>query len=314
MLRPDIVLSSFAVAVFLLFYYIAVGFFVIYFASNLGYSTARANGLATWYWATNAFALIAGGLLSDRLRVRKPFMLIGALVSATGVALFAAATTGVGYYTFAVILIVIGLGGGVAYCAWMAAFTETVEKHNPATVATGLAIWGSTIRIVVTLSLIGFMFAVPAADTLVDHGAHTVELSTRYAGEIKTAGDVEPATLAKLSADPTDAAAGLAAVQQLVSKEGISPAEAVGRLQALGRVPKADLAYLQRWGEPVRKAAADSPGQWRTWWWVCFGGQIVFLPFIWLLVGRWSPRRAREDARIHHLATIRDERDVHLEL
>jgi MFS family permease len=310
MMRADIVLPSFAIAVFLLFYYIAVGFFVIYFATNFGYSSARANALASWYWATNALALIIGGRLSDRLRVRKPFMLIGALISATGVALFAVTTAGVGYYTFAVILIVIGAGGGVAYCAWMAAFTETVERHNPATMATGLGICGSTIRIVVTASLISFMFAVPAASTLVDHGARVKTLAARYSTELRTAADVEPATLRTLTARPSDPAAGLAAVRQLMAKEDITPAVAVSRLQALGRVPKADFAYLHRWGAPVQKAAAVGPGQWRTWWWVCFAGQIAFLPFIWLLTGRWSPRQAREDARIHLLATMREQTSV----
>jgi MFS family permease len=310
MMRSDIVLPSFAIAVFLLFYYIAVGFFVIYFASNFGYSSARANALASWYWATNALALIIGGRLSDRLRVRKPFMLIGALVSATGVALFASTTSGVGYYTFAGILIVIGAGGGVAYCAWMAAFTETVERHNPATMATGLGIWGSTIRIVVTVSLIGFLFAVPAASTLVDHGARVQTLAAKYSTELRTAADVDPATLTKLSANPHDLTAGLAAAKQLQAKEGIGLTAAVGELEALGKVPKADFAYLNRWGAPVQKAAAVGPGQWRTWWWVCFVGQMVFLPFIWLLTGRWSPRRARDDARIHLLATMREQQAV----
>lgn len=308
MMKPDIVLPAFAIAVFLLFYYIAVGFFVVYFATTFGYSSARANALATWYWATNAISLIVAGWLSDRLRVRKPFMLLGALVSASGVALFAVATTGVGYYTFAAILILIGVGGGVAYCAWMAAFTETVEKHNPATIATGLGIWGSTIRAVVTASLIGFLFAVPAANTLVDHGTRVQDLAKRYATELRTAGDVEPATLQRLSANPTDQKAGLSAVSQLVAKEHITPTVAIARLQALGKVPTADFAYLQKWGVPVQKAVEAAPGQWRTWWWVCFGGQIVFLPFIWLLTGRWSSRRAREDARIHLLATLREQR------
>ena len=307
MMRADIVLPSFGIAVFLLFYYIAVGLFVIYFATNFGYTSARANALATWYWATNALALIIGGLLSDRLRVRKPLMLVGSLVSATGVALFAAATSGVGYYTFAVILIVIGAGGGVAYCAWMAAFTETIERHNPATMATGLGIWGSTIRIVVSASLIGFLFVVPAVSTLVDHGRQVQTLSAKYSTQLQTAADVEPATLKTLTAHPNDVAVGLQAAKQVAAKEDIGLPDAIGRLKALGAVPKADLAYLTRWGAPVEKASAVAPGQWRTWWWVCFAGQIVFLPSIWLLTGRWSPRRARDDARIHLLATVREQ-------
>jgi MFS family permease len=310
MMRADIVLPSFAVAVFLLFYYIAVGFFVIYYASNFGYSSARANALASWYWATNALALIIGGQLSDRLRVRKPFMLIGALVSATGVALFAATTTGVGYYTYAAILIVIGAGGGVAYCAWMAAFTETIERHNPATMATGLGIWGSTIRIVVSVSLIGFLFAVPAVSTLVDHGTQVRTLAAKYSTELRTEADVAPATLQALAKNPNDPVAGPAAVGQLMAKERVSAVVAIRRLHALGQAPKADLAYLQRWGTSVEEAAAAAPGQWRTWWWVCFAGQIAFLPSIWLLTGRWSPRRARNDERIHLLATRREQQAV----
>ena len=38
-------------------------------------------------------ALILTGLLSDWLKVRKPFMIVGGIVSAIGVALFAQATT-----------------------------------------------------------------------------------------------------------------------------------------------------------------------------------------------------------------------------
>ncbi len=39
-------------------------------------------------------------------------------------------------------------------------------KHNPA--GTGLAVWGATLRTVVVVALIGTIFAIPAASTLVD--------------------------------------------------------------------------------------------------------------------------------------------------
>ena len=142
MLKADIVGPAFGISVFLLFYYFAVGFFVIYFAIQFGYSEARANGLANWYWATNAVALVVTGVVSDRLRVRKPFMVIGAVIGSIGVAYFAILATRpeTPYSTFVWLMIVISAGGGIAYCAWMAAYTETVEKHNPAATATGLAI------------------------------------------------------------------------------------------------------------------------------------------------------------------------------
>jgi formate-dependent nitrite reductase membrane component NrfD len=71
------------------------------------------------------------------------------------------------------------------------------------------------------------------------------------------------------------------------------------QLTALAAVPKADLAYLQEHGPQVQAAAAAAPGQWKNWWWVCVGGQVVFIPLILLMAGRWSPRRAREDAAEH---------------
>ena len=35
---------------FLLFYYIAVGLFVVFFVTNYGYTEAQANDLGNWYW------------------------------------------------------------------------------------------------------------------------------------------------------------------------------------------------------------------------------------------------------------------------
>ena len=90
-------------------------------------------------------------------------------------------------------------------------------------------------------------------------------------------------------------------------------------------MPAADLAFLAKYGpglqDPkvvaaltnlekeapgVQKALKDSPIQWQRWWWICLAGQIVFLPFIFVLTGRWSPRKAREDAEAHAAAVDRE--------
>jgi hypothetical protein len=71
------------------------------------------------------------------------------------------------------------------------------------------------------------------------------------------------------------------------------------RLTALATVPRADLTYLQAHAKDVQNAAAAASGQWKDWWWVCVGGQVLFLPLILLMTGRWSARRAREDAEEH---------------
>jgi MFS family permease len=311
MLRFDVVGSAFAISIFLLFYYIAVGFFVVYFATVFGYSEARANGLANWYWVTNAIALVASGFLSDKLGVRKPFMILGAVISLVGTAIFAILATqpDTSYYTFAVVLMISAAGGGLAYCAWMANFTETVERHNPAATATGLAVWGWTIRIVITVALAVLTLVVPATSALVDQGPRVSEIAAKYPEQIKTATAIAPATLAALKKNPADPAAGAAAVGDLV-KSGVAanPAAAVARLTRLGTqpIPAADAEYLTEHGATVAQAKEDNPHQWQTWWWVCFLGQLIFIPFIFITAGRWSPRKAREDAEQHE-AMIQEE-------
>ena len=311
MLRFDVVGSAFAISIFLLFYYIAVGFFVVYFATVFGYSEARANGLANWYWVTNAIALVASGFLSDKLGVRKPFMILGAVISLVGTAIFAILATqpDTSYYTFAGVLMIIAAGGGLAYCAWMANFTETVERHNPAATATGLAVWGWTIRIVITVALAVLTLVVPATSALVDQGPRVSEIAAKYPEQIKTATAIAPATLAALKKNPADPVAGAAAVGDLV-KSGVAanPAAAVARLTQLGTqpIPAADAEYLTEHGATVAQAKKDNPHQWQTWWWVCFLGQLIFIPFIFITAGRWSPRKAQEDAEQHE-AMIQEE-------
>ncbi len=387
MLKLDVIGSAFAISVFLLFYYIAVGFFVIYFATVFGYTPQRANGLANWYWASNAIALVVTGLLSDKMRVRKPFMIVGSIISLIGVGLFAkaaTATTQPGYYTFVAYLILGAVGGGIAYCAWMASFTETVEKHNPAATATGLAVWGWIIRAVVTASLAIFTLVVPATSTLFDKGttvqaiatAHPKEIAilgaldpatssalgknagdpvalpkalgevaaqqgadpakaaavqaaaARRLPEIATAGAINPATLARLSSAAAPAAADVSSAQSDIAKAfNISPAAALTRLVGLtpakadltliqpygaaltnanAAIPPNDLKYLAANGATVVKAQKDNPHQWQTWWWVCFAAQLVFIPFIFLMTGRWSPKKAREDELEHERLVERE--------
>jgi len=389
MLRFDIVGPAFAISVFLMFYYIAVGFFVVYFATTFGYSEARANSLANWYWITNAIALVTAGVASDYIKVRKPFMIVGGLVSAVGVSLFAMRATQpqTGYYTFAWLLVIAAAGGGLAYCGWMASFTETVEKHNPAATATGLAVWGWTIRMIVTASLIALTFVVSAANVLVDNGPTLQGILSTYPTQVATLQLIDAKTLAALNANASDVAAqdkaaselskvALPVVQQLAVIQAQHPSEvqtlqavdrgtqtlllqnasngaaiakalseieakfgiasgpattrllaaaklgtptlkllydygdqvnaAAARLLAVQKVPKSDLAYLQAHGTAVQQAQKSSPRQWQHWWWICFGGQLAFLPFVFLLTGRWSPRKGRADAAAHEAQVQRE--------
>jgi hypothetical protein len=152
-LRPDIILSAFGVSVLLLVYYTTVAFGVIYLVRIFGLSPARANALQNWSWAANAVALLGAGLCSDALRVRKPFMLGGSLAAAAMIWWYLAHPAGTPTFLgMAVVASAISALLGIAYAAWMASFTETIEAHNPALTATGLAVWGWLLRLVVTAS------------------------------------------------------------------------------------------------------------------------------------------------------------------
>jgi hypothetical protein len=71
------------------------------------------------------------------------------------------------------------------------------------------------------------------------------------------------------------------------------------QLTALSKVPPAAIAYLTAHGAAVQKAAAQTASQWKSWYWVCFGGIVVFLLSIPLLRGRWKPADAKRDEQEH---------------
>src|SRR4029078_6132632 len=68
--------------------------------------------------------------------------------------------------------------------AWMASFTETVEARNPALIATGLAIWGWIIRIVVFLAYLCLPLVVNTVTPLVNYGAQVSASATQYASQL----------------------------------------------------------------------------------------------------------------------------------
>jgi MFS family permease len=299
MLRLDIIGSAFAISVFLIIYYTAVGFFTVYFTALHGFSLSTANRVGDWFWGFDALGLIVIGIISDRLKVRKPFMLAGGIGAIVMTIVFLNLGAATSYGTFAIVISILAVFLAIAYAPWMASFTETVERHNPALIATGLAVWGWIIRAVIALSILILPSVVGSMTPLVTYASQVVAYSTKYAPELATLKAVDPATQAALAANPSDTAAATKAVGEIATAFHISAAAATARFTATATVPKADLAYLSAHGTAVTTASAAAPGQWKNWWWVCVGGEVVFLPFILVMVGRWSPRKARQDAEEH---------------
>jgi MFS transporter, ACS family, D-galactonate transporter len=306
MLRPDILLSAFAISVFLIIYYVAVGFFPVFFETVFGYSQSRANTLGDWFWAFDAGGLLLVGALSDRMRVRKPFMVFGAVCAIVSTTIFALKATHptTSYSTFVVLLSCIAVSLALAFAPWMASFTETVERRNPALIATGLAVWGLVIRIVIAVSVFFVPKVVTTATTLVQQGpavkavlADPAPVGHTTVGKVAVAVSANPtivARLQKVSSPPTTADQRFLAS----AAKTLGPANLAALAHptpALG----AALKTLAADGPPVAKAAADSPKQWRTFFFVGVGGEVVFIPLILLMAGFWDPRAARR-AELEH--------------
>jgi MFS family permease len=304
MFTPAIVVSALGVSLFLLIYYAAVGFFVVYFTSVFGFTQANANGLGNWFWAADAVTVVVIGALSDKVGVRKPFIVTGAVVAIVMTVVFATRATrpATSYDTFIVIVSVLSASRGFAYAPWMAAFTETLERRNPALVATGLAIWGWVLRVVVAVAFLVIPFVVSSVSPVVDFGPRLQAIQARYGPEVATLHEIDPATLARLRADAADPTAIRTAVREIETASHVGPVAALGRLVAVRRVPVADRTYLAAHGRQVLAARRAAPTQWEHWWWVCVAGEVAFLPTTLLLVGRWRRSAALTDRAEHERA------------
>ena len=329
-LKWDLVGSAFGVSIFLLVYYAASGFFTIYFSTTFKnangsyFSVAQANGLNTWFWAADAIGLVIFGALSDRLRVRKPFMLLGTLVSGALLVVFLAQAGNIhtGYYTLVLIEIFLAAGIAMAYGPWMAGYTETVEAKNPALVGTGLALWGWILRLVVGISFIFLPmvissvspvvnnqpYATPAIQQfLVAHSA-SVTFATEHTALLDTlnqpanAAVVAPLTAASLKGQLPSGPEIAAAQKQLGPKVFSELLTYQKQLLTLVVPYQKQLNYLaanEGHLTALQGAVNRSPHQWQHWFWVCIGGMVLFIPTIFMTKGRWRPRRAREDAERH---------------
>jgi len=307
MLHVDIIGSAFAVSVLLLIYYTAVGFFVIYFETIFGFTANQANGIGNWFWAFDAGALVVVGLVSDRLLVRKPFMIVGAVgaIVMTIVFLEQANHPHTGYYTFVWMISVLAVFLAIAYAPWMASFTETVEKRNPALTATGLAVWGWIIRAVVAISAFVLPYVVSSMTPLVQYGP-AVQAALAKVDKAPPVAVPYASTPQPLLTVVESHAATFAALSKYHSTSAIPPALLDGAIRSVGvkalleaKTYAAPLAVLAAHGTSVANASKATPNQWKHWYWVCVAGEAVFIPLIFVMTGRWRPKRARQDAEAH---------------
>ncbi len=297
LLKADVIVSALGIAIFLLIYYTAVGFALIYFTTVFGFSVKDGNALGNWNWGFNVIAVILFGFISDRFRVRKPFMIAGGVGAAIMIVIYLEQIgKPTSYYHMAILLAALAFCLGVAYVPWMASFTETVEARNPALTATGLAIWGWIIRVVVFVAYLLLPTVINTVTPLVTYGAQTAAYAKQYAPElavIQAHPNIVP-VLAQLQKGVTPAA--LAQAQQILGPNYI---QTLTTFQKAGPGLAPALTFLGAHAAKVESAAKHTGSQWKNWYWICFGGVIFFLGTVPLMKGRWSPKAAKADEDAH---------------
>lgn len=76
--------------------------------------------------------------------------------------------------------------------------------------------------------------------------------------------------------------------------------QTVGPAKLLEVQAKADaLRVLDKYAPDVLAAQERAPDEWERWWWFTIACQALFLPTVFLMAGRWDPRKARADAEEH---------------
>jgi MFS family permease len=329
----DLVGASFGIATFLLIYYAASSFFTIYYstvfmnANGLNFSVAQANHLNEWFWAADAAALIVFGVLSDLFKVRKPFMLVGAVGSMVTLIVFLNQSTHshTSFYTLVIMEVILATFLSVSYAPWMAGYTEMVEKKNPALVGTGLALWGWILRLVVGISFIFLPLVITSVSPIVDNQPVATQTIPGTPYSAQTFLVAHPASVAFAEAHATflgvlnepqnaPAVAALAAPPTRAQLAKVAVLLKYNTQLTKLVVPyQKELNYLsahQAALTDLQNGLAKSPKQWQHWFWVCVGGMVIFIPTIWLNRGRWSPKRAREDENEHEQDVARELKEL----
>jgi MFS family permease len=323
-LKWDLAGSAIGISLFLLVYYAASAFFTIYWATvfknpnGLNLTTGQANGLNAWFWWSDLVFLIIFGVLSDKFRVRKPFMLVGAVGSVVMLIVFLsqASNAHAGHNKLVLIEVVLAAFISLTYAPWMAAYTEMVEARNPALVGTGLALWGWILRLTVGLSFLflplvvnsvnpvvdNLSYATPAIQAFTVQHPQSVSFAQGHAAFLQVLNTpTNKPIVAALAANPSIPNIA-AATKALGAANFALVVKYQTQLKTLVVPYETQLNYLaahQSQLLALENGVAKSPKQWQHWFWVCVAGMVLFIPTIFFNRGRWSPAKARKDEEQH---------------
>jgi OPA family glycerol-3-phosphate transporter-like MFS transporter len=113
-------------------------------------TVATAANVMSAFWVLNLGSLIIAGIVSDRLKLRKPVSLVGAIFSTITIIVlvsqFGATTSGV---EVAIIGAILGAFLGVTYAPWMAGYSENTEDIRASLQGTAWGLYGLFVRVMV---------------------------------------------------------------------------------------------------------------------------------------------------------------------
>lgn len=190
LLKLDIIGPSIGFGTLLLLYFTLIGFAPVLYSTAFHFDASRANGVAAWAWGANVVVTLVVGFLFDWSRLRKPWMILGGLLTIVfELLLLFNVGHALSFTQLSVITALMSGAFGFAAVAFYAGYTETIEARNPALIATGLAIWGWIIRIIAFLSFVAIPNIVVSATILLQGQMHTPAFQSAAAdvyGEWKT--------------------------------------------------------------------------------------------------------------------------------
>jgi MFS family permease len=156
LMRPRLWAHAVGISLWLVMYLTLTKYGPTMLVDSFGVSTARASAIMSAFWMFDLVVLIAVGRVSDRLRLRKPFVLGGTLVAVL-VAAHLAVLIGRPSVSAGQLMVtgaLLGSSLAAAFGPWLANYSEDAEDVDPRLQGTAWGIFGFVSRIMAVLVLL----------------------------------------------------------------------------------------------------------------------------------------------------------------
>lgn len=140
---------------FLMMYFLVQQFGPLILVKMYGFEPNKAASLSKYFWLLNLLTLVIAGVISDRLQLRKIVSFTGAVLTVpVAVVWISLAGTHPSDATMIVLMSLLGGSFGIAYCPWMAWFSEALEDISTHIQASGWALWTFVTRAYVVCTVV----------------------------------------------------------------------------------------------------------------------------------------------------------------